>query len=158
MLRSSMPAARAQRGASLLEVLIAVLILAVGMLGMAALQSVTLRNSNSSSGRSQAVIQIYSVLDTLRLNRTVAEAGGYNVTAWKCGSGTATGTDTTDYSVFNGWLGQLQTSLGDPQACGLIDCQRDASGYVNCRVGVQWNDSRATGGEEKLNFITMSRL
>lgn len=146
---------RRQGGASLLEVLIAVLILAVGMLGMAALQSITLKNSNSSSGRTQAVIQTYSLLDTLRLTRDQANAGAFNVTSWACASKTAGAGDTNDYSVFNGWLGRVQASLGDPNACGRLNCDG-----TTCTVGIKWDDSRPTGqaSDEELSIETTSRL
>ena len=45
-----------QQGMSLLEVLIAVLVLAIGLLGIAALQATALRNSQSSLERNQAVM------------------------------------------------------------------------------------------------------
>lgn len=147
------PGARRQSGSSLLEVLIAVLVLAIGMLGMAALQSITLRNSNSSSGRSQAVIQTYSLMDSLRLNRTAAQAGTYNVSSWTCASATAATGSTADYSVFNAWLGQVQSTLGDPNACGRVVCSA-----ASCTVGIRWDDSRATGGDNQLSVETTSRL
>ncbi len=131
-----------QSGSSLLEVLIAVLILAVGMLGMAALQAVTLKNSNSSAARSQAVMQSYSLLDRLRLNRELAMNGGFNVTGWTCVAAAAAPgdpADDTDYSVFNGWLDNVQGVLGG-SACGRVQCGADA-----CTVGVRWDDTRATG-------------
>lgn len=149
-------ARRLQAGTSLLEVLIAVLILAIGMLGMAALQSVTLRNSNSSSGRSQAVIQTYSVFDMLRLDRARAQQGAYDVPDWKCeAAAPASGDDKTDYSVFNDWLAQVQANLGDPSACGRIDCEAN-----ECTVGIRWDDSRPTGAasDKQLVFETSSRL
>jgi len=129
-------------GSSLLEVLIAVLILAVGMLGMAALQAVTLKNSNSSAARSQAVMQSYSMLDRLRLNREMAMDGSFNVTGWTCAAAAADPdgpADDTDYSVFNGWLQEVQGVLGSG-ACGRIQC-----GAAQCTVGVRWDDTRATG-------------
>jgi len=145
---------RKQLGSSLLEVLIAVLVLAIGMLGMAALEAVTLKNSNSSAARSQAVIQVYSLFDTLRLNRDVATAGGYNVATWTCSAGVAAADDPTDYSVFNSWLAGVQGSLGDAGACGRIVC-----GTESCTVGVRWDDSRATGGtSEPIQIETSSRL
>lgn len=152
----SIRAPRAQSGSSLLEVMIAVLVLAIGMLGMAALQSVTLRNSNSSSGRSQAVVQTYSLFDMLRLDRARAQAGAFNVSDWKCSAGAAASADDkTDYSVFNAWLGQVQTNLGDPGACGQLNCDAD-----KCTVGIRWDDSRPTGAapDKELVFRTESRL
>ncbi|MDX1554458.1 MAG: type IV pilus modification protein PilV [Xanthomonadales bacterium] len=146
-----------QRGASLLEVLIAVLILAIGMLGMAALQAVTLKNSNSSAARSQAAMQTYSLLDTLRLDRAGALAGSYNVPGWTCSAGTNDPDDpddTTDYSVFNTWLAGLDDAVG-ADACGRLVCA--ASG--TCTVGLRWSDERATGGAaEPLEFETTSGL
>lgn len=138
------PRAR-QRGTSLLEVLIALLVLAVGMLGMAALQAVTLKNSNSSAARSQAIMQTYSMFDRLRLNREVARAGGFNVTAWTCAAASADPDDPdddTDYSVFNAWLIEVQGALG-PGACGRVQC-----GANDCKVAVRWDDSRATGNQK----------
>lgn len=132
-----------QHGSSLLEVLIAVLILAIGMLGMAALQSITLKNTNSSSARSQAIIQTYSLFDTLRLNRTLAATGTYNVSSWTCEAATAAAGSTADYGVFNTWLGQVQATLGDPAACGRLVCVPAES---SCEVAIKWDDSRATGG------------
>lgn len=134
-----MQSQRSQRGSSLLEVLIAVVVMAVGMLGIAALQAVTLRNTNSSAGRSQAVIHIYSAMDTLRLNRDAALAGQFNVGDFTCAAAEAADDDETDYSVFNGWLTDLQRDF--PGACGRMTCDG-----TTCEVGVQWDDSRATGG------------
>lgn len=149
---NTMTFASRQRGASLLEVLIALLVLAIGMLGMAALQAVTLKNSNSAASRSLGVVQIYSLLDTLRLNRQQAAAGAYNI-GWTCANATPPDGSTADYSVFNAWLAQAQTAVGDPDACGRIEC-----GPQRCTVGLRWNDSRATGGEEEYPVEITSRL
>lgn len=162
MMNSAMHSIRSQRGASLIEVLVAVLILGIGMLGMAALQSVTLRNSVSSAGRSQAVIQTYSVLDALRVDRVQASAGKFNVASWTCAAKTAGQGDTRDYSVFNGWLAGVQATLGDPAACGKVECGTDLYSYPVCTVGIRWDDSRATGGkittDQQLEVVTRSRL
>lgn len=152
------PGRRQQKGSSLLEVLIAVLVMAIGMLGIAALQAVTLKNSNSSAGRSQAVIHIYSAFDTLRLNRAVALAGGYNVPDFVCETKEAEDGDDTDYTVFNGWLAGVQADLG-PGSCGRMSCQiEDGDDEVSCKVGVQWDDTRAVGGGEEEHFEMKSRL
>jgi type IV pilus assembly protein PilV len=159
MISSCPPTPRSgQSGTSLLEVLIAVLILAVGMLGMAALQAVTLKNSNSSTARSQAVMQTYSLFDRMRLNRNIAMAGGYNVD-WSCAAAAdnpdVDDDDAVDFSVFNGWLANVQDELGS-DACGRIQCGANA-----CTVGVRWDDSRGTGDADTLETLeveTTSRL
>ena len=156
---SSGPAA--QRGSSLLEVLIAVLILGIGMLGMAALQSTTLKNSASSANRSQAVIQTYSLLDSLRIDRAQANAGRYNVSSWSCQSVTAATGDPNDYSVFNSWLTRVKANL-DSTACAKVVCSADAQGFQTCTVDLKWNDSRATNGkvaaDETFTVTTKARL
>lgn len=141
-----------QSGSSLLEVLIAVLVLAIGLLGMAAMSAVTIKNSNSSAARSQAVMHVYSLMDTLRLNRADAVGGAYNV-GWECSAQTSDADTGFDATVFNGWLGVVQQSLGDPQACGRIAC-----GVESCSVGIRWNDSRGTGGDSEFEIQTTSRL
>ena len=60
---------RRQSGISLIEVMVSVLILSIGLLGIAAMQATALRNGQSSLERSQAVVQSYSILDTIRADR-----------------------------------------------------------------------------------------
>lgn len=66
-----------QRGFSLLEVLIALLVLAVGLLGLAALQNMGLRLNHQSYERTQATILIYDMIDRMRANPTGVVAGNY---------------------------------------------------------------------------------
>ncbi|HEU0153019.1 MAG TPA: type IV pilus modification protein PilV [Arenimonas sp.] len=141
-----------QAGASLLEVLIAVLILAIGLLGIAALQSLTLKNTQGSSERTAAVIQSYAMLDMMRANRAEAIARRYD-TSWLC-----TAPDDTASRV-NGdmarWIGQLKQSVGE-SACGQVDC-----GAVTCTIGVRWNErGTAAGGAEDAtqSILTETRL
>ena len=68
---------RRQGGFSLVEVLIAVLVLGVGLLGLALLQSISLRNGNSAAHRTQATNLAYDMIDMIRANRP--EAGNYNL-------------------------------------------------------------------------------
>ncbi|MEQ1661152.1 MAG: type IV pilus modification protein PilV [Thiobacillus sp.] len=84
---------RRQRGVSLLEVLISVVVLSVGLLGLAGLQAVTLKNNTSAYQRSLATMMAYDVIDRIRAdlpnraNYVVAmnAAGAGNVLLWKNG-------------------------------------------------------------------------
>lgn len=60
---------RAQSGMSLIEVMIAVLVLSIGLLGMAALQGLSLQNNRNANYRSQATNLSYELADALRGNR-----------------------------------------------------------------------------------------
>lgn len=66
------------RGFTLIEVLITVLILSLGLLGLAGLHTATIRTTQSAYFRSQAVILGYQIADAMRANRGAALAGDYN--------------------------------------------------------------------------------
>lgn len=59
-------------GFTLIEVLIAMLVLAVGLLGLAGLQATSLRNNQSAYNRSQATQLAYDLADRMRANVTAA--------------------------------------------------------------------------------------
>lgn len=58
-----------QRGMSLLEVLVAIVVLALGLLGLAALQMTSLKGGHGAYLRSQAAQMAYDMSDRLRANR-----------------------------------------------------------------------------------------
>lgn len=59
-------------GFTLIEVLVALVILSVGLLGVASMQLYGLRGNNSAYLRSQGLQYAYEVLDMMRANRTNA--------------------------------------------------------------------------------------
>lgn len=67
-----------QTGFTLIEVLVAALVLALGMLGLAALQVTSLSNSHSSYLRSQATQLAYDLSDRIRANPIGLRSGSYN--------------------------------------------------------------------------------
>jgi len=123
-----------QRGAGLLEVLVAVLVLGIGVLGIAALQSVALKNAGSSASTTNATIQVYAALDMLRA-ADATKLVSYNTDYRQAPSG-AVGT-------VDGWLHSLQSTVA-PDAKGRIHCEN--GNPVTCTVGVQWDDTRSGGG------------
>jgi prepilin-type N-terminal cleavage/methylation domain-containing protein len=68
---------RSMTGFSLIEVMVSVVIIAIGLLGIAAMQAMALRGSQSSLETSQAVIQSNSILEAIRANS--ANAPAYNM-------------------------------------------------------------------------------
>jgi type IV pilus assembly protein PilV len=146
--RGSFASPNAQRGVGMIEVLVAVLILAIGLLGVAALQATALRNSQSAMERSQGVVHAYAVFDSMRANPAAARAGDYNV-GMTCN---APGVGTLAQSDLNSWITIMQRDLGST-ACGSVACVADL-----CTVTVRWDDSRATGGVSNQSFTTTSRI
>ncbi|GAB6195255.1 type IV pilus modification protein PilV [Lysobacter xanthus] len=136
--------------------LIAVLVMAIGLLGIAALQATALKSAESSMERSQAVVQTYAIIDAMRANPDAARAGAYNYTlSTACaapGAGTLANKDITS------WIDALQKSLG-AGACGTVACS--AAGI--CSVTVQWDDSRTSAQSEAtadstFKIVTGARL
>jgi type IV pilus assembly protein PilV len=66
-------------GFTLVEVLIAMIILAVGLLGLAGLQATSLRNNQSAYNRSVATQLAYDIADRMRANYTYAKKSTGNV-------------------------------------------------------------------------------
>ena len=64
-------------GFTLVEVLIAMLVLAIGLLGLAALQINSLRNNQSAYNRTQATLLAYEMADRMRTNKTAIASGSY---------------------------------------------------------------------------------
>ena len=82
-----------QAGFTLLEVLVALLVLSIGLLGLAALQTLSLKFNHQSYGRTQAVIRASDMLDRIRANPLGKKAGAYDFVA--AGSIPAISTDCT---------------------------------------------------------------
>lgn len=140
-----------QTGVGLLEVLIAVLILSLGLLGMAGLQTRVLQQNQSSLVRSQAVMLSYTILDALRLDRDTAIAGTYNIPLTcvpPVGNGTLPG------DTLSRWLTDLRSRLGNTaNTCATINCANNGI----CTVRIVWDDTRA-GGNVNEEYVIRTRL
>lgn len=135
------------RGFTLLEVLVAILVLSIGLLGLAGLMASSLKNSHSAYQRTQATWLAYDALDRMRANRQVALAQGYDLAlgATPGGSGLA----ATD-------LSEWDTALTDTLPAGDGSISVAAGGVV--KIIVQWNDTRGTGGGATQQFRVDTQL
>lgn len=70
---------RRQQGFSLIEVLVALLVLAIGLLGLAMLQGQGLKFNTHAYSRSQATTLAYDILDRMRANPDGVGNGFYDV-------------------------------------------------------------------------------
>ncbi len=66
-------------GFTLIEVLVSLVILAVGLLGLAMLQTTGLRNNTNSYSRTQATYLAYDLAERMRANVPAFQAGNYDV-------------------------------------------------------------------------------
>lgn len=138
---------RQARGLGLVEVMVSVLVLAVGLLGIAAMQSLALRGGQGSLESSQAVMATNSILEAIRANRT--QANSYNM-AKTCAVPTAGATAAANDKT--AWISTLKTTIGsgvlDTTTCGqIVGC--DSANATNCVITVFWDDTRAGGGNSR---------
>lgn len=115
-------------GFTLLEALIALIVLSIGLLGLAGLQATSLRNNQDAYFRSQATILAQSMMDELRSDRGGSLAGRHDFTL---GGSPASGTAADE------WLERVRATL--PAASGGVDvslAQRTAT------VTVEWQSER----------------
>ena len=134
------------RGVGLIEVLISVLILGIGLLGIAAMQSLALRGGQGSLESSQAVMQTNSIIEAMRANR--ANAADYVLAGMQCSAPTA---GTLAQNDVVAWITALKATIpGGITTCGQIIALPAPNAY---RITVQWDDQRA-GGEATRQIVT----
>ncbi len=131
---NSHPIAKCE-GFSLLEVLVTILVLSLGILGVAGLMNVSLKNTHSALLRAHAAQYAYDMLDRMRVNRTQALAGSYDLTL---AAGPPAGTSLADLDRI-GWLNQLATL---PEGDGEITVGADGRAWIR----VQWSEAALGGG------------
>lgn len=139
---------RRQQGVGLIEVLIAVLILSVGLLGLASLQLWTLKNNQSSLERSMAVVQTHSIVDAMHADRTAALAGDFDLDIEADAPAGATFAAVSLVA----WRASLVAALGTG-AKGGVDCDGSL-----CTISVRWNDQRGTAGDDELTIETQVQI
>lgn len=133
--------ARREAGVGLIEILVAVVLLSIGLLGLASLQALSLQHSSSSALRTEAISHGYDLLDRMRANRAQAIGGRYNLAFGTAASGT--GLATQDLS---GWKAALAASLPDGDGQVRVESQ-----IVTITVRWQEPGRPGTGGGEDGN-------
>ncbi len=149
---------RHARGVSLIEILVAVLILSVGVLGLAGMQVRALRTSISSEQKTQAVVLAHYLLELMRVDRTSALDGLYNTTGGLttplCAVPAVPAAGSFASSELRDWMLSVQTGLG-PAANPCVAVACDALGL--CSVRLQWDDT-AAGGLPDQSLTVTSRI
>jgi type IV pilus assembly protein PilV len=131
-----------QAGFTLIEVLVAVVIFAVGLLGLAGLQATGLKLNHSSMLRSQATLLGYDVLDAMRANRDTSAAYAIDMDDGRYSDPAAQAQRDV-----NSWLSSLETLL--PEGDGSI-----ALAGGRATITVQWDDSRGKNDMKTLTLVS----
>jgi len=124
----------AQRGATLIEVLIAIIVLAIGLLGLALLQITSVQSNHSAYYRSQVTILASDLADRMRANRTAALGSAY-VFDFPTSSSSHSVSGTQAQKDKAEWLNALALTL--PEGTGKVE----KTGAL-VTISVQWNDNR----------------
>ncbi len=140
MIRTPYRPRRAQTGFSLLEVLIAVVVLAFGLLGFALLQTMNIRYVQSANYRTQATNLAYDLTEQMRSNRF--QSAWYSNASFAAGSKTAAGVCTRPTAVVTldqniaRWQCQVVKALGD-NASAAVEVVNGVA-----RIRISWADER----------------
>jgi type IV pilus assembly protein PilV len=155
---------RTQRGFTLIEVLVTVVLISVGLLGVAALQLTTLRANQESYARSQAGVLAADILDRMRANPRAFRGSAYNVT-WN-GTGTTStppGSDPSAWQRARDDLSVWQTAINNtlPGDAGQVAGQIESNGRI-VTITIRWveraegtgADNQAAGGSREFQTRT----
>lgn len=145
------PIARRAQGFSLIEVLIALVILSVGLLGIAAMVSVSMKSKNGSYLRTQALALSSAILDRMRANHTTAVTNGYDgntapTSPTSCNGVaplTCTPAQIAAMDLYE-WHTELLNLLGS-DATYSITTTGVSQEYNKVTVIISWNDSPTNG-------------
>lgn len=133
---------RHNNGFSLVEVLVAMVVLAIGLLGLAGLQTASLKANSSAYQRSQASIMANEILDRIRANRVGLAAGFYDdpYASTPADPGcVSTGCSVANMAAYDVWY--WETSLGNILPSGQGDITGSGAGSV-FTITVMWDDNR----------------
>jgi|APLow6443716910_1056828.scaffolds.fasta_scaffold233552_1 type IV pilus assembly protein PilV len=131
-----------QHGLTLIEVLVAIVLIAFGLLAVASMQITGLKNNQSAHYRATATVLAYDMLDRMRANKKALVAGSYHTGGSFIDGITTPGSyGTMAERDRQEWLTQIGNSL--PSGKGKVEANANAS---TLRVTIQWDDQRGTGG------------
>ena len=144
---------KGQLGFSLFEVLVALVILAIGMLGIARMLLIAHKSNSSNHIRQQAIQSAYNIIDRIHANRQAAISGNYNISnlvvngaptlpnapTVNCVNSNCTPSQLATYDTWY-WLTSDVAQL--PNGCGAI-ATAVAGISTLVTVTIQWDDSPA---------------
>ena len=142
MNRMSSVSRKMPKGFTLVEVLIAMLLLAIGVMGLAGAQLSALKFNQISVGRTQASYLANSIADAMRANKA-------NSAAYVIGMSDAnpTGNTIANQDIVS-WRTGLATQLPEGQGSISCSCASSLTKTYLVTITVQWSERRVGGNSE----------
>ncbi|WP_440467469.1 type IV pilus modification protein PilV [Pseudomonas sp. YH-1] len=136
-----MAGGKQSEGFTLVEVLVSLLILGIGLLGLAGLQNVGISAGYSALQRSQASWLASEMADLLRANPDAAHAGAYDTNFVDADAGCPKGGGSTRAQLDLGqWQADVCETLGG-SGSGSVQVLHSGDQY-SAVIAVRWNDRR----------------
>jgi type IV pilus assembly protein PilV len=143
---------RRQHGSSMIEVLVTMIIIALGLLGQASLVALSSKSNNAAFARSQATLLSYDIIERLRLNRAAAVNGDFT-TDFATESSDYDGSEIYEKELHN-WKANVEQALPSGQA------KIDVTGVGGVTISIQWSEvvkgSTDDGSITPTKFVTQS--
>lgn len=134
-----------ERGSTLLEVLIAILVVAIGLIGMAGMLGYSLKGNQSSYLRTQAVILATDMGEAMRSQREQAENGDFDT---GCSGQPDPGVSGTHDEKPCAYTGQWNNRVAEylPSGTASISVEQGANSQYHASITINWDDSRGNVG------------
>ena len=136
-MRTQFSGKHCQHGVSLIEVMIAVFVLAIGLLGAAGMQLSALKYTDSSRVNTQASFIVYDIIDRMRANADPLQLPQYAIASLAAVPGAAGNIRDQDLIDF----AENLNSLPSPEA-------RITVNGAHVAVTISWSEARAAGNDE----------
>jgi type IV pilus assembly protein PilV len=137
-----------QAGFSMLEVLITMVVIALGLLGFAGLQAYSMKSNQLALNRSIATMYAYSIIDSMRANRNQALANSYDIVFGAVPA--AVQPAQADLTI---WVNDLAGNLPNGQGNIVVN------GATNvATVTIHWNENVSTTEQKQVTFTTATKL
>ncbi len=149
-------ARRRQAGYSLVEIMVTMIVMGIGLLGIAGLIVTNLKNNQGSYSRSQASVLVNDIVDRMRANRVTAEADPSPYTL------AIDATPDPDSGVAGADLDEWRKAVEASLPAGRSAVAFDAA-TSNVTVTLEWSDARGssdgrTVGLAREQYVFETRL
>jgi len=149
-------------GFTLLEVLVTILVVSIGLLGLARAQVASLQFNHSAHLRSQATFLMNDILDRMRSNSTAAVGGHYTLALGQaaaspgrdCGN-PAQSCSPAEMAAYDRWQWKQDLAGRLPGGDGAVQSMAGAAEPGSFVVTVRWRDDRSKEADAQFEDLSV---